>query len=468
MMTVETGNQLGRSAGSTQESPQSNGVVNVSWLIDNAAFTWRHGLVVMLCALVSLLDGADSQVIGIAARSIMGSLDIHAQAFGIVFSITHLGAALGALTIGSLGDRWGRKSTLLIALLILGVFSIATAWADSLTSLTVLRFLAGIGIGGATPCFLSMVSDYAPLRRRGTLVAVAWSFFPLGGMLGGLLNSAMLARWGWQSVFLVGGGIPICIALVLFVLVPETVQHLAAKGAAPSLIRARLKWLGISVPPSVERFVCDERKRRHGSIREVFGDHRKASTFVLWAILAVSFATLSLVVTWTPILIHDKGIGDRAVPAILAGFNAGCFVGMGAAGYLVDRFGPLRTLFVPFILAACAVASLPAAGSVAGAAAAATVLGLTCGMGCAGAIAVMTLLYPIDIRATGIGFGMASTRTGQVVAPLVISLLISSGFGSEHLFFAMAMFPASAALFVVVFCLIDRKRVIHANASALA
>src|SRR5258708_5514900 len=153
-------------------APSTGDVLDVTGLIDRGGLGGFQIRIVALCSLVAMLDGADSASIAIAATTIAGKLNFPMSAFGVVFSAATLGAMVGAMTFGPLADRFGRKRFRLGAAALFGVFPAATAYADSYSSLIVCRILAGLGLGGATPCFLALVSEYMPKRMRGTMVSV--------------------------------------------------------------------------------------------------------------------------------------------------------------------------------------------------------------------------------------------------------------------------------------------------------
>jgi MFS transporter, AAHS family, 4-hydroxybenzoate transporter len=179
--------------------------LDVTKLIDDRGVSRFQIGVVLLCSLVAILDGADTTSIAIAASAIAGVLNLPMSAFGLVFAAGTLGAMLGAMTFGPLADRFGRKRVLIVATVLFGVFTFLIAQADNYSTLILYRILAGLGLGGATPCFLALVSEYVPRQVRGTLVSVLWAAFPLGIMLGGFVNSYLVAAFGWQMIFYVGG-----------------------------------------------------------------------------------------------------------------------------------------------------------------------------------------------------------------------------------------------------------------------
>ena len=140
------------------------------------------------------------------------------------FSSALVGATVGAASFGPLSDRFGRKTLLIVAVLLIGGFTILTVFANSVPMLMAIRILAGLGLGGATPCFIALTSEYTPARLRAALVTLMWSAFPLGGLLGGLLNWYLIPHAGWRAIFYIGGIAPLVLAVVLFFYLPESIE----------------------------------------------------------------------------------------------------------------------------------------------------------------------------------------------------------------------------------------------------
>lgn len=156
------------------------GTVNVSRLVDDGRVSAVQVAAMVMCGLVAFLDGLDSQSIAVGVSLIVTDLGLAKTAIGPILSSSLLGAMVGAMTFGPLGDRFGRKRGLVAAACVFGVFTVATAYVTSLPALLGVRFLAGLGLGGATPCFLALASEYAPKRRRATVASLIWAAFPLG------------------------------------------------------------------------------------------------------------------------------------------------------------------------------------------------------------------------------------------------------------------------------------------------
>ncbi|WP_233070493.1 MFS transporter [Serratia ureilytica] len=194
--------------------PHDNNV-EIRGFIDNQPFSRYQWLILALCFLAVALDGFDTAIIGFIATSLVQEWGIDKTALGPVMSAALVGLAVGALAAGPLADRIGRKKVLVISLLLFGGFSLLTAFAGSLSTLTLLRFLTGLGLGAAMPNAATLMSEYAPQRCRALMVNLMFCGFPLGSSLGGFSSAWLIPHFGWQSVLVLGGVMPLLLALVL-------------------------------------------------------------------------------------------------------------------------------------------------------------------------------------------------------------------------------------------------------------
>jgi MFS transporter, AAHS family, 4-hydroxybenzoate transporter len=450
-------------------APQSAGVINITKLIDDGPVTRFQIGIIIACALINLFDGADTQSIGVAAPMIADGLGIKIASFGPIFSAALVGATVGAASFGPIADRFGRKTLLIVAAVLIGVFTLLTALATSVPMLMAFRVLAGLGLGGATPCFIALTSEYAPARLRAALVTLMWSSFPLGGMLGGLLNSFLIIHFGWRAIFYIGGVVPIFIAIGLAFYLPESIKFLLARrGDDGAVKRIVARFRAAHIAPDA-RFVIDEEKLPGTPLRHLFTEGRALGTLLLWVPFFMGFCVLTVVTLWTPALLRLNGISPQATAFVIAFNGLGAFIGQSTAGRLMERFGILPVLFPAFLLGTAATVGL-GYGS-ASAALAATFIGLVglfMGLGTAGAIALSALIYPTPIRSTGIGWGMAMGRFGQIVGPLVAGGLLSAGWTADRIMIVIAAGGIIAAVFVVLFRSWYAGRAANHTATAVA
>ena len=424
-------------------------IVNVTRAIDDGAVSAFQVRAIALCSLVAFLDGLDSQTIAVAGPLIADSIGLQRAALGPVFSAGLLGAMLGALAFGPLGDRIGRKRVLVVSATVFGVFTILTAYCGSYSTVLAVRFLAGIGLGGAVPCFIALASEYAPQRRRAMVASLIWAAFPLGGIAGGFLSAAILAHSDWQLIFLIGGALPLAVALALALWLPESISFMIAAGADPARIGALVARICPGTPADA-RYVADEKRAKGMAVVHLFTEGRAARTLLLWVPFFAGFGILAITVLWAPVLLREHGMPLSQAALVLGVSGVGALFGMGSAGRLIERFGALAVLVPSFLLGAVSVGALGyAAVSLPTMATALFLVGLFIGTGASGSIALAALTYPTAMRSSGIGWAMGMGRFGQVLAPLFAAAAVAAGWDSEHLFLAFAIAPALGALAIV-------------------
>jgi AAHS family 4-hydroxybenzoate transporter-like MFS transporter len=190
-------------------------MIDVSAFIDSRKIGRFQILVAILCAMVMLFDGLNTQVIGYLGPVLSKDWSLPRAALGPIFSASLTGLMIGLLVIGPLSDKVGRKLAMVTSTLLFGCFTLLTAGAHGVPDLLFYRLMAGIGLGGALPNALALTGEYRPARRRATLVVVMFCGFSIGSILGGGLTAALVSRFGWRPVFLAGGALPLFLAPIL-------------------------------------------------------------------------------------------------------------------------------------------------------------------------------------------------------------------------------------------------------------
>ena len=425
---------------------------NVSELIDTQPLGAFQVRIVALCALVALLDSLDLQSIGLAAPAMIADLHIRPSSLGAVFSAALAGLALGAFSFGLLADRVGRKAVLVGATVCFGLFTICTALAPNLNVLLVYRFCAGLGLGGAMPSFISLTSEYVPRRLRAPVVAVLWAGFPLGGIVGGVLASWIIPALGWQSVFWVGGVLPLLVGAILVVALPESISFLVATAAPADRVRRLLrKAFPAAAVPADATFVLNEERASGVSVLRLFAMGRALGTTVLWISFFIVFMMLVTNSAWAPTLLKREGMEISQSALAMAVYNLGAMIGTVVAGWLVVRIG--AAVVLPIVMVGSAV-SLGLVGYAAPSAPLVTTLeglfGLFLGCGSSGLIALAAIHYPTAIRSTGVGWAMGMGRVGSFAGPLAVGSLVATGLSTVGVFVALGLPALVAAATTVI------------------
>src|SRR2546421_2943954 len=260
-------------------------ILDVDELIENqrlGAFQIALASLLLLCMFV---DGFEAQAPGFAAPAIIRDLGIPRAAMGLVFGAGNLGLMLGAVLLGILGDRLGRKGAIVLGCLVLAVFSFLTMYATDLTTLRLLRIGSGIGVGGVLPSVIALGTEFSPKRVQATTIWTLLIGYQFGASSGALISTFLFVHYGWQVMFLIGGILPIVTALLVLFFLPESVRFLALDSAARNRMASVLARLdpGLQINRDT-RLIVHEEKRKGFRLAHLFGEGRAGFTLLLWAV----------------------------------------------------------------------------------------------------------------------------------------------------------------------------------------
>lgn len=427
-------------------------------LIDAApvsALQWR---VITCCFLVVMMDGFDTAAIGFIAPDIRQQWQLSPTQLAPLFGAGLLGLTGGALLCGPLSDRLGRKRVLEGCVAFFGLMSLLSAFSTSLEMLVLLRFLTGLGLGGAMPNTVTMTSEYLPARRRGALVTLMFCGFTLGSALGGIASAQLVATIGWQGILAIGGVLPLLLAAALLFAMPESPRFLARRnGESPLLARIVGRITGDSY--SGVRFVLHETQAARGAIGALFHGRLLVITLMLWLVFFMSLMIIYLLSSWLPVLLHQRGIALQQAAWITTSFQIGGTLGAVLLGWLMDRLNPWWVLAVSYLLGAVSLAAIGASGEML---ALMTLAIFGVGIGVSGSQvglnALSAALYPTDCRATGVSWANAIGRCGAIVGSLCggMMMAMSLSFSTLFLFIALPALVCSATL--ALLSLVARRR----------
>ena len=425
-------------------------------------------VVVLLCAAVATLDGFDLQSIALAAPAIAQAWGVGAAAFGAVFGVGLFGTLVGAFLLGRLSDRFGRRRILLVSVVMFAVCSLATPLVGSVGALVAIRFLTGIGLGGALPSAIALTSEYTPRRTRGAVVGLMFCGYPAGGVLAGVLSAPLIPAFGWSVVFVIGGVLPLLLLPALWRSVPESVQFLTVTGDLVGLRRV-LHRLGSPVGPSQ---LEAERAPDQSPVVRLFTEGRAAGTLLIWTTMVMALLLAYLLVSWIPLVTRAAGAGAAGAALSVATFNLGGILGCLLLGRLADKLQATRVIAAAFVLGAVGTAALGYAGSQV---VALLVLTFVAGFGGIGGqmcmVAVCANFYETSLRATGVGSSMGVGRVGGIAGPVLAGVLVGAGAGAAAVFSVAAVASLCAAATVTALGLVsyrDGRSPVTANEGAPA
>jgi AAHS family 3-hydroxyphenylpropionic acid transporter len=382
---------------------------------------------VALCLLCAVLEGFDIQAMGVAAPRLMPEFGLSPGQMGLVFSISNFGLVLGAAFGGWLADRVGRKPVFIGAVATFGAFTLGVALANSFTMLFVLRFLAGVGFGGALPNMMAMATELSAPGKRAQTAAIMFCGMPIGGGFSAVVTQVLPPDVDWRALFVVGGILPVLLVPALWLFMSETLrpgEHKVGK--------------------------------RHSTWHALFGEGRAKPSLLLWSAFLPTVLILYLILNWLPTLVVAKGFDRSVAPQVAITFNFIAVPGAILFARFVDKFGTRSPLVVAYV---GVIATLMALG-------AATNQGVILFL--SGALGFFLLganyalygvagsYYPLAMRGTGSGASVAMSRVGSIVGPMLAGVMLGGGATATNVVQYMAPFAAVAGVAVVILSFIPR------------
>ncbi|MGY3235657.1 AAHS family 4-hydroxybenzoate transporter-like MFS transporter [Bradyrhizobium sp. USDA 4448] len=426
-------------------------IVDVTEVIEQARFGRLQLLILVLCAWIALLDGFDTQAIAYVAPVIAEQWGIAMAGFGPIFGAGLAGLAVGAFVLSPAADRFGRKSVILLSVLLFGIFAAVTARATTLNELLVYRFLTGLGLGGAMPNIVALTSEYAPKRMRALLIAIMFCGFPLGSTIGGVISAPLIGAFGWQAVFVVGGVLPLLTVIVLFAWLPESIRYLVTRDVADSRIAELLARLDPAISPAAaSRYVVPGSRASGFPVTKLLAEGRASMTVLLWVAFFMNLLVMYFLVNWMPSLLKASGLPLTVAILSTAVLNAGGVVGAIVLGRFVDRLDPYLVLGGAYLASALFIAGI-AFGS--GHVWTLMVSTFLAGFGVVGAQIGMNALaaglYPTEIRSTGVGWALGVGRIGSIIGPVAGGVLLGFGWTAQSVVLTAAVPALLAGLAVL-------------------
>ena len=422
--------------------------ININTVVDEAKFTPFHWSVLIWCLLIIIFDGYDLVIYGVALPLLMQEWGLSNVQAGLLASTALFGMMFGAMSFGTLSDKIGRKKTIMICVAIFSGFTFLGAFAKSPTEFGVLRFLAGLGIGGVMPNVVALMTEYAPKRIRSTLVAVMFSGYAIGGMASALLGSFLVVDYGWKIMFYIAV-IPLLALPLLWKFLPESLMFMTKKGETGK-VRAVVHKIAPELNiPSTATFKLDEPVAGdEAPLRALFQQGRMFSTLMFWVAFFMCLLMVYALGSWLPKLMIQAGYSLGASMLFLFALNIGGMIGAIGGGVLADKFHLKPVLTIMFTVGAIALILLGYNSPQA------VLYGLIAIAGAA-TIGSQILLYtfvaqfyPAAVRSTGMGWASGIGRIGAIVGPVLTGALLTLELPHQMNFLVIAI-PGVIAAFAI-------------------
>jgi MFS transporter, AAHS family, 3-hydroxyphenylpropionic acid transporter len=364
-------------------------------------------ITLLFCVLAALCEGIDLQAAGVAAAGIGAEFKPTLDQFGTFFSASTFGLLLGALIGGRLADTIGRKKVLVTSIALFGLFSLLTSFASDMQSLIWARALTGLGLGGALPMLLALVTENSAAKHQSASVAMMYAAMPLGGA-GASLLIMLIDTSHWRAIFVIGGVFPLLLAPLMAFALPESDAY------------QRERLAGAPLPA--------------GSFMALFAENRARRTLLLWCSFFLELLLLYLLLNWLPTLVVSDGFTRVQAAAAQIGFNLGGVLSAVLMGYLLGgRLRNVAVIAVFLVLPLLLVFLAKTSPDFVILASAVFLLGCAVLAAQAFLYATAPVAYPTRIRGMGVGVAVAFGRIGSIVGPKLGGTLKAAGHAPSQL-----------------------------------
>lgn len=412
--------------------------ININTVIEEAKFNRFHGLVLFWVTFIIVFDGYDLVVYGSVAPVLMEEWALDPVQAGSLASYALFGIMLGALFFGPLADKIGRKNVIMFCVFLFSLCTLLVGFANTTTQFGILRFLAGLGFGGVMPNCVSLITEYAPKKRRSSLVTIMFSGYCVGGMISAGMGIVLIPRLGWESVFFVAA-LPLVLLPFIYKYLPESIAYLLAKGKTEQVGYLLSRVNPTYIPQQSDQYELVLPQKSGNTVAQLFHNNRGLATFMLWMSFIMCLLMTYGLNTWLPKIMQTAGYETGSSIMFLLVLNFGAIFGAVFGGWAADRWGPRKVLIFFFSAAAISL----------------TLLGFKFNMfvlyflvATAGATTTGTSIianafasqfYPIQIRSTGVGWASGVGRVGAIFGPIMGGYLLSLNLPTQQYFLAYAI-----------------------------
>lgn len=436
--------------------------IDLAALIDGRKLSPFNYVLIALSTLITLFDGLDMFMVSYTAPYMRDELGLTNSQLGNVFSSGTVGMVLGGLAFTYVGDRIGRRPTIVFAGLAFGVLTFVTGFATSYPALLTLRFLDGLAIGGMLPLAWALNIEFLPKKVRATAIAFVMMGFSFGSASAGPLTNWLAPIHGWEGVYFAGGGATLICAIIIAIWLPESPRFLVTKALNPALTVKTLKRLDPTIDVQLgDNIVLGDEGVRKGGLKlsDLFEGRLKWVTPLMW--LGYGFSALGIFFksTWGPIVLEATNISRVTAANVsalsgLLGAIAGVLLMKAAERLGLPLVALCTALIVPLALM-IGFEVIPVQGSLF--LPAIVVQSMLVGACHTAIISQLSIFYPTAIRASAGGCASAVGKIGGIVGPLIGGYLLDAGMPAVRTYAVAAICPAILVVCVIAIYNIMRK-----------
>lgn len=407
----------------------STRTINVQQFLNENKFSSYQWMIFAVCFLVAFFDGMDTAAIGYIAPSLLDDWGLEKKQLAPVLSAALFGLAIGAVSFGPVADKIGRKVVLTFSVFLFSAMCVASAYAQDLTQLTILRFITGLGLGAAMPNAVTLLTEFCPAQKRATIVNTMYCGFPIGAAAGGFFASWLIPEFGWCTALFWCGALPLILSVIMLFILPRSPSYLVVKKQPAEQICKILKRINPAANLDNATFVVDEKKGAQQSknpMAMVMGSHFRAGSILLWASYFLGLIIFYAMINWMPVIFKEAQMPVDLGPKISGLFALG---GLGAItnGYLMDKFNGNKLIGFMSFMTAISVAFI----------------GWSIGQGLSLLIAVVLIagvfqntaqsslpalaakFYPTECRTTGVSWMLGIGRFGAIAGTFLTGQLLA-------------------------------------------
>jgi MFS transporter, AAHS family, 4-hydroxybenzoate transporter len=428
--------------------------IDVSAIIEQQKLGRFLVSLVLISWIITFFDGLDSNLISFAAPYFGAQYHLSKIQLGNIFSMGLFGTMVGGFALGYFGDRIGRRPAVVSATALFGILTMCFALANSYWSLLSLRFIDGLPLGGMLPLAWALNIEYAPKRYRATIVTVIMIGYSLGTALGGPIAIWLIPKFGWKSVFVVGGALSLFCAGVLYAILPESIRFLASKGRGGDRIARIVRRIapGQLIPAGARFFVSDENQQNKDfKPALLFRGELSLITPLVWIGYIASSLAVFFIVNWTPVVFEALKYSRKEAATAASLYSA-----MGAVGGLLlmrftDKRGAIAITIMPIMTTILLlVASFVGMGHIEFLVLSAITGGFLIG-GHFGLHSICGIFYPSAYRGNGAGWATSIAKIGSVAGPILGGIVLSTRLPVRNIFAVLAVCPAvfAACIYIV-------------------